>query len=462
MNKIGCIILAAGEGTRMKSEIPKMLFTICGKTIIEHILDTVLRLNLDKIYFVVGHKKEQIIEKIKTCLPKTQQSKIIFVTQHKQLGSGDAVLQVKKFVDKKINSLLVLSGDVPLITKNTLLKFIAHHNKTNTESCVLTVEIKNPFSYGRIVRDSLGRFSAIVEEKDATENQRNIKEVNSGIYIFKLPSLWESLKKVKPENQKKEYYLTDVIKYCETKTTFLCENEIEVKGINTRADLSEVEDIVREKLLNNLMLNGVSVYMPKTVYIDYFTRISKETIVYPGSILTKSVIKENCVIGPYSVIENSSVGSNTKIIFSFVSNSKIGKNCNIGPYGRIRPGVNLFNDVSVGNFVELKNSIVKNKSKINHLSYIGDTEIGREVNIGAGVITCNYDGRQKHRTFIGDKSFIGSNANLVAPIKIGNNVVVAAGSTLSKDVKPFTLAIERSVEIHKNKSSTIKNMYGIR
>lgn len=460
MSKVGCVILSAGEGTRMKSEVPKMLFTICGKTIIEHVLDTVLKLEeIEKIYVVVGYKKDLIKSKITTSLSKKSLSKIVFVTQPKQLGSGDAVLKTKNFVSKNITSLLVISGDVPLITKDTLKKLIETQKSSNVDSCVLSVEVPEPFSYGRIVRDSFGNFEKIVEEKDASLQEKSINEINSGIYVFKLPVLWENLKKITPENKKREYYLTDVIKYSNTKTTFKIKNYLEVKGINTRADLAEVENVVREKLLYNLMLEGVSIYLPQTVYIDYFTKVGPESVIYPNTILKNSLIKENCVLGPCSSIENSFVDKNTKIIYSFITDSRIGKNCKIGPFSRLRPGTKIFDDVSIGNFVEIKNSVVKQGCKINHLSYIGDTNLEQEVNIGAGTITCNYDGKTKHRTFIGKKSFIGSNTNLIAPLKIGNNVVIAAGSTISKDVAPYTLAIERSTEVHKKNHRIIKELY---
>jgi bifunctional UDP-N-acetylglucosamine pyrophosphorylase/glucosamine-1-phosphate N-acetyltransferase len=331
--------------------------------------------------------------------------------------------------------------------------------KYNVDSCVLSVEMPNPYSYGRIVRDSFGRFEKIVEEKDASEQEKSINEINSGIYVFKLPVLWQNLKKILPDNKKQEYYLTDVIKYSATKTTYNSKNYLELKGINTRADLAEVENIVREKLLYNLMLGGVSIYLPQTVYVDYFTKIGQDSIIYPNTILTRTVVKEGCVLGPCSVIENSFIDKGTKIIYSYVSNTRIGKNCRIGPYGRIRPETKILDNVTIGNFVEIKNSVLKRASKINHLSYIGDTELSEEVNIGAGTITCNYDGKKKHRTFIGKKSFIGSNSNLIAPLRIGNNVVVAAGSTISKDVPSHTLAIERSNEVHKKNHRIIRELY---
>lgn len=460
MNKdLGIVILAAGEGTRMKSSVPKVLFSICGKSIIEHVIQTALDLSANRVYVVVGHKKEEVKNKVLGSFSREQQKKIVFVVQEKQLGSGHAVLQVKDVIDRSISKLLVLSGDVPLITEETLKKLLLKQQTSGVDCCVLSVEVENPFSYGRIVRDKNDKFVDIVEEKDANFCQRQIKEVNSGIYVFKLPSLWESLKKVKPENKKKEYYLTDVVRYSNTKDTLTIKDEIEVKGINTRYDLAGVEEIVRKRLLKKFMLEGVSVVMPESVYVDYYTKIGVDSVIYPGCVITSSVIGENCFIGPYSEIKNSYIDDGTKVIFSYIEGSKIGKNCKIGPYSRIRPTTNLIENVSVGNFVEVKNSVIKNGSKINHLSYVGDAEIEERVNVGAGTITCNYDGIKKYNTFIGKDSFIGSNTNLIAPIKVGNNVVIAAGSTVSKDVLPYTLVIERSQEIHKHKHRIVKKLY---
>ncbi len=462
MKNVGCVILSAGKGERMYSETPKAVFPIFGKSMIEYILESVSSIDFRKIYIVVGYKQEIVKQTILNLdiYPKVK-NKIVFVVQKLQLGSGHALLQVEKFIDKKIDVLVVIPCDVPLIKPETIKGLLQQHKKENVECCVLTTVIHNPYGYGRIIKDSKGHLVEIVEENDANDIQKKIKEVNTGIYTFALPNLWNALKKIRADNKKNEYYLTDVIKFLSTKTTYLCENSIEVKGVNTRFDISEIENILRKKIVETLMLSGVSIEMPETVFIDSKSKIENDTIIHPYCILKNVLIKKYCEIGPYSFIENSTVDTGTKIVFSYVVNSKIGKNCKIGPFSRIRPETSIMDEVSIGNFVEVKKSLIHQGSKINHLTYIGDTEIGKRVNIGAGVITCNYDGIKKHKTFIGNECFIGSNVNLIAPIKIGKHVVIAAGSTVTKDVPDNTFVISRPEEIHKQNHRIVKRLFNI-
>lgn len=463
-DNIGCVILAAGEGTRMVSDLPKVLFDICGKAMIEYVLDSVKSIDrIKKIYIVVGYKAELVqsyVSKLK--LNSNTRKKIVFVKQNQQLGSGHAVKQVKKFIDKSIEHLLVLSGDVPLVSVNTLKDLLDTH-LTNQVSCsVLSVLMDNPYGYGRIIRDISKKFVAIVEETEATEQQKSVKEVNSGIYVFRLPYLWHAIEKIKPDNKKGEYYLTDVVKFIESKQTVLCKNSYEVKGVNNRKELNEIIEIVRKKIIDNHLLNGVSIVLPDTVYIDWNTKIAADTKILQGCIITNSEIGKNCVIGPYSVIDNTTVGNGTNISFSHISFAKIGNCCSIGPFSRIRPETVVSDNVSIGNFVELKKSLISNGTKINHLSYVGDTTVEENVNIGAGTITCNYDGIRKHKTYIGKNSFIGSNVNLVAPIKIGENVVIGAGSTVTHNVPANTLVIARAEEVHKKGHRIIQKLFSNR
>lgn len=463
-NNIGCVILAAGEGTRMLSDLPKVLFNICGKAMIEYILDTVQFVDgIKKIYIVVGYKSEVVetyISKLK--FNSKIKNKIVFVKQNQQLGSGHAVKQVKKFVDKSIKHLLILSGDVPLVSATTLKNLVKTHLTNQVHCSVLSVLMDNPYGYGRIIRDISKKFVAIVEETEATELQKNVKEVNSGIYVFTLPYLWNAIDKIKPDNKKGEYYLTDAVKFIESKQTVLCKNPYEVKGVNNRKELSEITEFVRKKIIDNLLLNGVTIILPDTVYIDWNTKIAVDTKIFQGCVITNSEIGKNCVIGPYSVIDNTKVGNGTNITFSHISCAKIGNFCSIGPFSRIRPNTVLYDNVSIGNFVEVKKSLIYNDTKINHLSYVGDATVNKNVNIGAGTITCNYDGIKKHKTFIGENSFIGSNVNLVAPIKIGKNVVIGAGSTVTHNVAPNTLVISRAKEVHKKEHRIVKKLFNRR
>jgi bifunctional UDP-N-acetylglucosamine pyrophosphorylase/glucosamine-1-phosphate N-acetyltransferase len=461
MRNVSCVVLAAGEGTRMKSELPKVLFDICGKTMIEHLLGTIKEINFYKIYIVVGYKSELVKQKIlDSSIGKKLNKKIVFVNQEKQLGSGDAVKLVEKYVSKTEKCLVVLSADVPLVSKETLNELITQHWSNSVECTVLSVVLENPYGYGRIVRDISKKFVTIVEEVDATQQQKLIKEVNAGIYVFSLPNLWHALKQITPDNNKGEYYLTDVVKFLSSKQTVVCKNVNEVKGVNTKKDLAEVTEIVRKKILENLMLSGVTIVLPQTVYIDCNTKIEPDTKVLQGCVITNSQIGKNCVIGPYSFISDSKVGNDTEIVYSYINFSEIGNKCSIGPFSRIRPQTKLYDEVKIGNFVEIKKSEISSGTKINHLSYIGDAVIEDNVNVGAGTITCNYDGIKKHKTYVGKNVFIGSNVNLVAPIKIGSNVVIGAGSTVTKDVPKNTLVIARAQEVHKYNHEIIKKLFG--
>lgn len=459
---IGCVILAAGEGTRMKSEVPKVLFDICGKPMIGHLLDTVSKVNeFNKIYIVVGYKSEEVKQKILSLDGiKRIKSKLEFVYQPQQRGSGDALLRVKNCLSKNIKYLMVLSADVPLISKETLNMLINYHIRQKVDCSVLSVVLDDPYGYGRIVRDISKKFVDIVEELDASDSQRKIKEVNTGIYVFSLDVLWKALEKVKPNNKKKEYYLTDVVKYISSKDAVICSNPQEVKGVNTRKDLLEVIEIVRKRIFENLLLNGITVYLPETVYIDINTKISQDTEIFPGCIIHNSEIDKNCKIGPFSYISNTKVASNTQILYSYIIDAEIGCNCKIGPFSRIISNTKIHDNVIVGNFAEIVRSVINSYTKIKHHSYIGDTEIKQKVNIGAGVITCNYDGIKKNKTHIGENTFVGSNVNLVAPIRVGKNVMIAAGSTITEDIPDNTLAIARAKQTIKPQHRIIKKLFG--
>jgi bifunctional UDP-N-acetylglucosamine pyrophosphorylase / glucosamine-1-phosphate N-acetyltransferase len=398
MNNIVAIILAAGEGTRMKSSLPKVLHLVCGKPMIQYLISTMRSIGINKVIAVVGHKAALVEEKLKG---------IKCVNQKELLGTGDAVLRAKPFLlkDKKINSVLVLYGDVCLLTAGTLKKILDRHMSTCAGCTLLTANMKNPTGYGRIIRSSGGRITKIVEEPDASIYEKVIEEINVGVYCFNKEMLFEALGKLKPNKRKKEYYLTDVIEMF-TKSGILVESVSsddteEFLGVNTRNDLNKVEQAVRRRALEKIVQQGVTVIDPSNTYISEDVSIDKDTVIYP-----------------YTFIEND---------------VKIGSNCSIGPFARLRPGTVIDDNVAVGNFVEIVRSRVGSFTKVSHQCYIGDTIIGANVNIGAGTIVANYDGKDKHKTIIEDNAFIGTGTILIAPVRIGKGASTGAGSVVTRD-----------------------------
>jgi len=449
MKNVSVVILAAGEGTRMKSETPKVLHKVCGKPMVSWVLESVDGLKPQGTYLVVGHKgnvvKENVLEK-----------GISFVEQKKQLGSGHALMQLSKKLARWHGSVLVLCADTPLVKTETLEALIKFHRVEDNSATVLSVINENPFGYGRMIRSPLGQIEKIVEEKDASPDIRRIKEINSGIYCFESPQIWGVLNKIKPENAKKEYYLTDAIDILnrqgkKTGACTVCGCE-EVLGVNSRVELAHAEAVKRSETLNKLMLSGVTVIDPGNTYVSSDARIGCDTVILPGTIIEgASVIGSNCRIGPYTFIADSELGENIEARSSYIYGSKIGNGAKIGPFSHIRPGTILKNDVRVGNFSEIKKSTLEDGANVNHLTYIGDARLGKKVNVGAGTITCNYDGFKKSQTIIGDRSFIGSNVNLVAPVTVGSDVVIGAGSTITDNVPSKSLAIARSRQIIKKR-----------
>lgn len=456
MNKVSVAILAAGEGTRMKSECSKVLHNLSGKPLVRWVLSAVAGLKPEKVFMIVGHRAEQV----KTALAE---EKLSFVEQSERLGSGHALKQVEKFLKNFVGDVVVLCADTPLIKTATLNELLKYHKKSGNSATVLSSNFENPYSYGRIVRAQNGQVLGIVEEKDATPEQKQIKEINSGIYCFKSPLIWKVLKQIKANNNKKEYYLTDAISILnqmgEKVGAFCNVQSEEIMGVNNRLDLSVAEKIVRLTVLKNLMLNGVTIMDPENTYISADAVISNDTTIYPGTIIEGKVkIGSNCSIGPFSFIKDTVIGNHADIKNSYIVSSKIGDKVKIGPFAHLRPGTDLKNGVRVGNFSEVKNSTINFGAKVNHLSYIGDSIVGVDVNIGAGTITCNYDGVQKHKTIIGDRAFIGSNVNLVAPVKVGSDVVLGAGSTITDDVPSKSLAIARARQINKPRKNNLSNL----
>ena len=453
MKGFSAVILAAGAGTRMKSGLPKVVHKLSGKSLINRVIDSLLPLKPDNIVAVLGYKSE-IVEKALEGL------NVKIAYQKEQKGSAHALMQAQKVLKSYSGKILVLSGDVPLIKTATLAALLRSNNKNSEAVTVLGATMENPFGYGRVIRVG-EHFERIVEEKDATPEEKAIKEINGGIYCFD-KNVWKALSKIKPNNAKKEYYLTDAVEILKKggkKAGFvLAGDAYEVKGINSRAELVQAGQYLNAKKIKELLDDGVSFISTDNVRIACDAKIGQDSIIYPGVFIDSGVeIGKNCVIKGSSYIVNSKISDNSEISYSYVNGAVIGKNAHIGPFSHIRPGSVLKDGVKVGNFSETKKSVIEKNSKVNHLSYIGDAEIGRDVNIGAGTITCNYDGVKKNVTVIGAKSFIGSNVNFVAPVKVGEGVLVAAGSTITKDIPSGALAIARARQELKRRKTTVSS-----
>ncbi|MBO8161266.1 MAG: bifunctional UDP-N-acetylglucosamine diphosphorylase/glucosamine-1-phosphate N-acetyltransferase GlmU [Thermosipho sp. (in: Bacteria)] len=437
------LILAAGLGKRMKSKYPKVIHKILGKPMINWVIDTARVFG--KVGVVLGYKAEEV----KKFLPDD----IEIYIQEEQLGTGHAVLCAKEFIDENEN-LLILYGDVPFISQVTLKKLEQEHLKMNNEVTILTAILENPAGYGRIVKE--GNKIRIVEDKDATSEIKEIKEINTGIYIFNGKFIKKNLDNLNNKNAQGEYYLTDVVSFAEKVSTVITEDIFEVTGINDKVQLAKLEKEMRKRINEKLMLEGVRIIDPEVVYIEPNVKIGKDTIIYPFTFIEgETEIGEDCEIGPMTRIKDSKIGNNVKINRSEIEKTIIEDNVSVGPFSRLREGTHLKNKVKIGNFVETKKTLVGENTKAQHLTYLGDATIGKDVNIGAGTITCNYDGKKKHPTTIEDGAFIGSNNSLVAPVKIGKNAITGAGSVITNDVPDDSLALGRARQI--NKEGWVKN-----
>jgi len=440
MSSLSVIVLAAGFGKRMKSKLPKVLHKVCGKTLIDNVLDVVEEI-AETPTVVIGHNAELVEKQI--C-----HKSLNFALQEEQLGTGHAVMSAKEFIPTEGN-VLVLYGDTPLLRKETLQSFIEFHEKNECKVSVMTTKMQDPSGYGRIVRDAEGNFEKIVEDKDANDIEKAIDEINSGTCCFDAAYLNEALNLLKNDNSQGEYYLTDAIEIIKEKAgfagAFILDDPTEVMGINDRLQLNLAETIMKNRILDHHMINGVTIIDRNSTVIGYDVVIGGDTVVLPGSyIMGKTTIGEDCIIGPVARITDSKVGNAVEIKDSTVLESEIDDRTKVGPYAYLRPNSKVGSDVKVGDFVEIKNSNIGNGTKISHLAYVGDGDVGEGCNISCGVIFTNYDGKNKSRCTVGDNAFVGCNVNLVAPVTISEGAYIAAGSTITEDVPADSLAIARS------------------
>lgn len=440
------VILAAGEGKRMKSKNSKVTHRICGKALVEWVYGAVKESGIDECVVVTGHRADQVEE----CMGDTVQ----YVLQEPQLGTGHAVMQAGEYLRGKDGYVLILCGDAPLVTSETLRDAVEFHKSGGYSVTVITAEVTDPSGYGRAVRDDSGNLARIVEHRDASPEVKCINEVNSGMYCFSIKELLESLKELGNNNDQGEYYLTDSIEILLRKGfkagAYKISDSNEILGINDRVQLYEASRIIRKRIMNKLMKSGVTVVDPDSTYVDHGVEIGMDTVLYPGTMLEgNTVIGEGCEIGPNTRINACKIGSGVRIGSSVVVESRIEDGAQIGPFAYIRPGSSIGEKVKIGDFVEVKNSVIGRKTKIPHLAYIGDAEIGSNTNIACGVITVNYDGKKKHKTIIGSNAFVGCNVNLVAPVEVKDNSYIAAGSTITEEVPGYSLAIARSRQVIK-------------
>ncbi len=441
MTELRAVILAAGKGTRMRSKLPKVLHKVGGKPMLQHVLDAADAAGAAEKIVIVGHGAELVENMV------GEQGKIVL--QAEQLGTGHAVMQTQEALAGFTGTAMILCGDTPLLDGGELKKFYEAHVQSGAAATVLTAFMDNPFGYGRIVRDADGNVQGIVEEKDADAQQKLIKEINTGIYCLECPLMFDVLATLTCDNAQGEYYLTDVL----TKLNeagkkvggVVTADSDMVMGINSRRQLAEAESVMRVRILNKLMDEGVTVMDPSSTFIEGSVKIGRDTVIYPFTWLEGStVVGEDCEIGPNVRLSNVEVGNGTHLQFVYGHDCRVCDEVTAGPYVHLRPDTVIGNKVKIGNFVEVKNSNVGTGTKLPHLTYIGDSDIGSGVNMGCGCITVNYDGKKKHRTVIEDNVFVGCNTNLVAPVTVKAGCYIGAGSTITKEVPENSLGIARA------------------
>ena len=440
------IILAAGQGTRMKSKLYKVLHPVCGKPMVDHVLTEIEKNNMDEIVTVVGHGAEMV--------EKTLGDRTKYALQAEQLGTGHAVMQTEDILGDIDGETLVVSGDTPLFTADTFKKLFEYHKQRQAAVTILTSVAPDPTGYGRIVRNDVGIVERIVEQKDANQQEREIHEINTGVYCFDNKKLFAALKKINNDNAQGEYYLTDVIAIMkqegEVVTAYKMADFDESMGVNNRVALAQANKIMRKRINDELMMNGVTMVDPDTTYIDAGVKIGRDTVI-EGNVVIKgdTTIGSDCLIGAGSRIISSQIHDGVKIISSTLENAEMHDGSDIGPNSHLRPQAEIGKNVHIGNFCEVKKAYIGEETKVGHLTYVGDATLGKNINVGCGVVFVNYDGAKKHHTNVGDHAFIGSNSNLVAPVNIAADSFIAAGSTITDDTDQFDMAIARSRQTNK-------------
>ena len=445
MENLKAIILAAGKGTRMKSKMPKVLHKVCGKSMVECVIDEAAKLGCEGVCVVIGDKAEMVKESL-------EGKNVAFALQEQQLGTGHAVMQAADFIEDD-KDVIILYGDTPLIKAETLEKFINFHRENKNSVSVISAIVEDSAGYGHIIRDSEGHFVKNVEYKDATEEEKLVKEINTGIYCFKGKDLKESLSKINNNNAQGEYYLPDtleiLLKEGKGVDAVSVGDVTEFAGVNSRVQLADAEKILKDRINRYHMENGVTIIDPANTYIGTDVKISMDTIIYPGCVIEgNTVIGEDCKVGPSCRLTDMVLSDNVTIQFTTAMESSIGSGTKVGPYAYIRPNCKIGENIKLGDFVEVKNSVIGNGTKVSHLTYIGDADVGERINFGCGTVIVNYDGKKKYRTTIENDVFIGCNANLVAPVTLKEGSYVAAGSTVTKDVPEKNLAVARSRQVN--------------
>jgi bifunctional UDP-N-acetylglucosamine pyrophosphorylase/glucosamine-1-phosphate N-acetyltransferase len=440
---ITAIILAAGEGKRMYSKIPKVLHKLCGLTMVEHVINCAKEIGCKEPVVVIGHGADKVRETIKD---------VKFVMQEQQLGTGHAVMQADEYIND--GDILVLYGDTPLVSAEKINEMYQFHKAGNYGVTVLTADLDNPAGYGRILRDQKCLIEAIVEDKDASPEVKNIKEINSGMYFFKGTELKKALKKLTNNNAQGEYYLTDALQIIKAAgygiAAFKTNDPTEIMGVNNKLQLSDATEIMKSRILKSHMLAGVTIMDVNSTYIDKTVKISRDVTIYPGCILEgNTVIDEDCILGPNTRIINSVLDKGVVAQNSVMIDSKVGEATTVGPFAYLRPGNVIGKHAKIGDFVEMKNSNFGDYSKASHLTYIGDADVGSNVNLGCGVVFVNYDGKKKSRSTVEDNCFVGCNVNLVAPVTVRKDSYIAAGTTITKDVPEGSLSIGRARQENK-------------
>ncbi len=437
-------ILAAGRGTRMKSNLPKVLHSLGGKSLVERVIDSVQPLFPSRQCVIIGYQAQEVKDAMES-IPNIE-----FVEQKVQLGTGHAIQQLLPLLEGYSGDLLVLNGDVPLLSSETLQRLLQTHQQHQNAATILTAPLPNPQGYGRVFCNAENIVQQIVEDKDCTDAQKQNRRINAGVYCFRWQDLAEVLPHLQTNNAQKEYYLTDAVTQVQPVMAVDVDDYQEILGINDRLQLASAYEILQTRVKEKWMMAGVTLVDPNSITIDETVEIQPDVIIEPQTHLRgKTVVETGCRIGPGTLIENSHLGENVKAQYSVITDSTVSSGTRIGPYAHLRGHVELGEGCRVGNFVELKNTKIGNRTNVAHLSYLGDTTAGNQVNIGAGTITANYDGVKKHPTKIGDRTKTGSNSVLVAPITLGEDVTVAAGSTITKDVPDDSLVVARAHQIVK-------------